>query len=100
MTSGSAGSVLMGLAYLALVVFLLLFCGWRTTTYDDFAKYWALFGTIVGIITGVIPAYFFKVQADRRADREAEKAQLFASAANTADITEIRRNNPELFGAP
>ena len=99
MKSSSVGSILMGLAYLALVVFLLLFCGWRTTTYDDFAKYWGLFGTIIGIVTGAIPTYFFKVQADRRADREGEKAQLFASAANTADIQEIRRTNPELFRA-
>ncbi len=109
MTSSSAGSVLIGVAYLLLVVFLLLFCGWRTTTFDDFAKYWGLFGTIVGVVTGVIPAYFFKVKADasdaraadadRRADREAQKAQLYAAAAAAPEAQQVSHDHRELFEA-
>ena len=107
MRNVNGGAVLMGLAYIGLVVFLLLFCGWRTTTYDDYAKYWGLFGTIVGVVTGAIPAYFFKIQADRndkraieqsaRADREAQKAQLYAGVANGPDAQQVQRDNPELF---
>ncbi|HZA05170.1 MAG TPA: hypothetical protein VE617_11435 [Propionibacteriaceae bacterium] len=101
------GAILMGIAYLALLVFIMVFCAWVTTTFDDFAKYWALFGTIVGVASGSIPAYFFKTQADRsekraeeegeRADREAQKAQLFAAAANVPEVREIQREHAELF---
>jgi len=106
-TTVNRGAILMGLAYLGLVVFIILFCGWRTPAYDDFAKYWGLFGTIVGVVTGAIPAYFFKTQADkndqrakeesRRADREAQKAQLYAGAASGPEAQQIAESNPELF---
>jgi hypothetical protein len=108
MKNGNSGAVAMGLGYVGLVVFLLLFCGWRTTTYDEFAKYWGLFGTIVGVVTGAIPAYFFKVKADtsdaraadadRRADREAQKAQLYAAAAGP-EAQQIPHDHRELFEA-
>jgi hypothetical protein len=101
------GAMLMGIAYLGLLVFLMVFCAWVTTSFDDFAKYWALFGTIVGVATGSIPAYFFKTQADRsearaeeqseRADRETQKAQLYAAAANVPEVREIQREHAELF---
>jgi beta-glucosidase/6-phospho-beta-glucosidase/beta-galactosidase len=110
----NVGPILMGLAYLALVVFIMVFCATVTTTFDEFAKYWAVFGTIVGVTTGAIPAYFFKTQADKsdqraaqavqraereteRANRETQKAQLFAESAPASEAAHIRREHAELF---
>ena len=93
-----------------------MLCAWVTTTFDDFAKYWALFGTIIGVATGSIPSYFFKTHADRsekraadegdranreaeRANRETQKAELFAGAASVPEVQEIQRNHAELFRA-
>jgi hypothetical protein len=94
------GPILMGLAYLGVVVFLIVFCAAETRTFDDYSKYWGLFATLVGVATGAIPSFFFKTQADKatdRADKEATKAQLYAAAVEPASSEQIRRDNPRLF---
>jgi hypothetical protein len=100
------GPILMGLAYLALVVFLILFCATRTNTFDDYSKYWGLFATLVGVATGAIPSFFFKSQADKadvraaeatdRAAKESAKAQLYAEAADTDKVNALRDRHPDL----
>ncbi|MEY2472287.1 MAG: hypothetical protein QOK28_1616 [Actinomycetota bacterium] len=101
------GPILMGLAYLALVVFIIVFCATETKTFDDYAKYWGLFATLVGVATGAIPSFFFKAQADKaveradkateRADKESTKAQVFAGAADPGRLDAVIATNPELF---
>lgn len=101
------GPILIGLAYIALVVFIMLFCASQTDTFDEFAKYWGLFGTLIGVATGVIPAFFFKSQADQanekaakatqKAENESEKAQLFAGIAEPSAVDRVRSENARLF---
>src|SRR4051794_9621962 len=45
------GPILMGIAYLAVVVFIMIFCAHQAKDFDEFAKYWGLFGTLVGVAT-------------------------------------------------
>ena len=95
-----AGPIAMGLAYLVLVVFMILFIGHETDNAGDFGLYWAYFATLVGVVTGAIPSYFFagKVGAAQdRADKEATKAQLYAAAAGTDEAQRIRSENQQLF---
>lgn len=104
---GKAGPILMGVAYLALVVFIILFCAGRTSTFDDYSKYWGLFATLVGVATGAIPSYFFKTQADKadnnaakesdRAEKASKTAMLFAGVAPPDAIEKIRSENSTLF---
>jgi len=101
------GPVLIGLAYLGLVVFIMLFCADQSSGFDDYSKYWGLFGTLVGVATGAIPSFFFKTQADQadqkakdatdKASKEASKAQLFAVAAEPAAASRVVEENPQLF---
>jgi len=95
-----AGPILMGLAYLALVVFLILFCANRTSTYADFSKYWGLFGTLVGVATGAIPSFFFKAQADQanaNAQNASKKAVAYASIADPTLAEGLRKDHPDLL---
>ncbi|MEV0797631.1 hypothetical protein AB0I34_08070 [Kribbella sp. NPDC050281] len=101
------GPILIGLAYLGLVVFIMLFCADQTSSFDDYSKYWGLFGTLIGVTTGAIPTFFFKAQADQagkkadaateRANKESSKAQLFAGAVEPHVTAQIKADNPTLF---
>src|SRR5262245_10045810 len=110
----SVGPILIGLAYLALVVFIIVFCATQSKSFDEYSKYWGLFATLVGVATGAIPSYFFKTQADQansiankasdladqqsaRADRESTKAQLFAQAVDPDRGEAIRTAHADLF---
>lgn len=101
------GSILIGLAYLVLVVFLILFCARETDSFDGFSQYWGIFGTLVGVTTGAIPAFFFKTKAEAaetraaeagvRERREAQKAQLYAAAAGPDAAERVFQTNQRLF---
>ncbi|MGH3670542.1 MAG: hypothetical protein ACRDSH_07880 [Pseudonocardiaceae bacterium] len=102
-----SGPILMGIAYLGLVVLIILFCAYRSSNFDDYSKYFGLFGTLVGVATGAIPGFFFKTQADKatdlaskandRADKESTKVQLYAGALDPEKINDVKRDNPDLF---
>jgi hypothetical protein len=102
-----AGPILIGLAYLGLVVLIILFCASRSSNFDDYSKYFGLFGTLVGVATGAIPGFFFKTQAEKatdlasaandRADKESTKAQVYAGALEPEKVSDIKRDNPSLF---
>lgn len=102
------GPILMGVAYLALVVFLILFCAERTSTFDEFSKYWGLFATLVGVVTGAIPSFFFKSQADRAeekasvatdyAEKAAARAEAYAGVAPEDRVRALHAERPDLFG--
>jgi hypothetical protein len=88
------GSILIGIAYLALVVFIIIYCGHRAADFNGYSQYWGLFGTLVGVATGAIPSFFFKAQADQandRAQRANNKAQVFAGALDPQKADELRR---------
>jgi hypothetical protein len=60
---------------------------------NDFATIWAGVGTVVGVITGAIPAYFFHAQAQRASDR----AEAIAAEASPADVEAARKKAPRAF---
>lgn len=92
--SKGTGSLVMGGAYLVLVGAIMWFCAKETSTFDDFAKYWGLFGTIIGVVTGAIPAFFFKAQAEQ-AQGQAATAQADAINAKAQVETEKARADDE-----
>jgi len=68
---------------------------------DDFLKVWAVLGTLVGVITGAVPSYFFAVSASKahsqRVEAE-EKAQTVLGLADGKLLSEAAEIRPELFG--
>ncbi len=101
------GPILIGLAYLALVVFIIIFCAQQSETFEEYSQYWGLFATLIGVATGAIPSFFFKTQADRETERarkaeeqvqkEMAKAQLFAGAADPGAVERITADRSDLF---
>jgi hypothetical protein len=82
---------------------------------SDALKAWAAIGTIVGVITGVIPTYFFGQQRAESAERmlqstttqlqkeqaqrsvAEERAQLALAHSDPTVVTTLRTNYPGLF---
>jgi hypothetical protein len=65
---------------------------WRATD-KDFATIWAGVGTIVGVVTGSIPAYFFRTEAIKASSR----AEAIAGAAPPGTVEQARKAAPEAF---
>jgi hypothetical protein len=85
-------STLIALAVIALVGVMF----WRITSgidADSFAKAWAGVGTIVGVITGAIPSYFFRAQAEKATRR----AEAMAAEASPDIVEAARRKYPGVF---
>ena len=87
------GPILVGLGFIALTAFLVVICAQQSDSFAEFSQYWGLFGTIVGVATGSIPAFFFQ--------GEAKKARVAAvQATERANSIEIavaeRRAAPPL----
>jgi hypothetical protein len=66
---------------------------WAAVDSDNFSEIWAAVGTIVGVLTGAIPAYFFRKEA---AQAEA-KASAIAAEAPAEAVDAARRKNPTLW---
>lgn len=73
-------SAVVAVAFIALVGFM-----FKEAVDHDFTKIWAGVGTIVGVLTGAIPSYFFRQQAERAQQR----AELAAGAADPARYKEL-----------
>ena len=68
---------------------------------DDFLKVWAVLGTLIGVLTGAIPAYFFAVAAGGAQRERAiveEKAQTLLGIADKKLLVEAAGVRPDLFG--
>jgi hypothetical protein len=74
-------TAVVALGFIALVGFVI----WLAVTEGPFDEIWAAVGSIVGVITGAIPSFFF-YRASQRANSGAEeanqRAQAFAAAAD------------------
>ena len=57
------------LAFIALVAVIFIVTMNRMTNTDDFLKVWAAVGPIVGVVTGLIPTYFFHSSAQDASTR-------------------------------
>lgn len=80
-TSNNAGSgnwqpLVIALAFIALVAVIFVLTMTRMSRTDDFLKIWAAVGPIVGVVTGLIPTYFFHSSAQDASSRaEAHAAE-------------------------
>ena len=67
---------------------------------DDFLKVWAVLGTLIGVLTGAIPAYFFAVSASnakKEQERASAQAQTILGVAEPMVIEKAKELRPELF---
>lgn len=58
-----------------------------------FSQTWAALGTVVGVLTGAIPSFFFKRQADTAtagAARDAARLQVYAEHLDPGAIPAVR----------
>jgi hypothetical protein len=65
---------------------------WRAVD-ADYEKIWAGVGTIVGVVTGAIPAYFFRQDAQQAN----AKAQALSAVASKDQVQEAREFAPAAF---
>jgi hypothetical protein len=67
---------------------------------DDFLKVWAVLGTLIGVLTGAIPSYFFAVSADRAKqaqDKSDEQARTVLGLADAKVLEKAKDLRPDLF---
>lgn len=81
-------SAIVALGFLALVGVMF----WKAVE-GDFATIWAGVGTVVGVVTGVIPAYFFRQDAKKAAAR----AEAIAAEASPDVVAAARNRSPAAF---
>lgn len=60
---------------------------------EDFATIWAGVGTVVGVITGAIPTYFFRSEAQKATAR----AEAIAAEAPPDAVQAARQKAPAAF---
>ena len=60
---------------------------------NDFATIWAGVGTVVGVVTGAIPAYFFRQDAQQATAR----AEAIAAEAPSEAVAAARQKSPQVF---
>jgi hypothetical protein len=68
-------AVIVALAFIGLVALLFRTTMQEMSDTDDFLKVWAAVGPIVGVVTGLIPTYFFRNMAKDSSDRSDTNAQ-------------------------
>lgn len=83
-------SVVIAVAIIALVALFFVVGLKETTDSDDFLKVWGAVGTIVGVVAGAIPSFFFKTQADK-ATAQADKALEQADKATATATVQAER---------
>jgi hypothetical protein len=62
-------AVIVALAFILLVGLIFNTTMHQMSTTDDFLKVWAAVGPVVGVVTGLIPTYFFRNMAKDSSDR-------------------------------
>ena len=90
-------AAMVALGFLALVGIIF----WRATeTGQNFASIWAATGTIVGVVVGIIPTYFFQRQITlerARSSKLSDQSTAIAAASTTEAVQEAKRLAPNAF---
>ena len=60
---------------------------------NNFSTVWAGVGSVIGVLTGAIPAYFFKQQADTATSR----SHALLGVMEPAQFAKAKEQNPGLF---
>jgi hypothetical protein len=88
MTQPSWPSAVVAIAIIALVGVMF----WKAVD-EDFSTIWAGVGTVVGVVTGSIPAYFFRTEAQKATAR----AEAIAAEASPEVVQAARSKAPHAF---
>lgn len=99
-----APAIVIALAFIFLVGFAFWVTMREMDTPDDFLKVWAAVGPIVGVITGLIPTYFFSGQAQSAAKRAEQHAvergkmegMLRAKGVNPDEVAQGTTQSPDV----
>ena|SRR5215211_1495930 len=68
---------------------------------DEFLKVWAVLGTLIGVLTGAIPSYFFAISADRAKqaqEKSDEQARTILGLSDAKVLERAKELRPDLFG--
>jgi ABC-type nickel/cobalt efflux system permease component RcnA len=82
-------AVIVAVSFIALVALIFNTTMHEMSNTDDFLKIWAAVGPIVGVVTGLIPAHFFRnmaMESSDRADRNSEKMGEYKGMLLAHDI--------------
>src|SRR4051794_41166628 len=67
---------------------------------DDFLKVWAVLGTLIGVLTGAIPSYFFAISAaeEKEAKKKSDaRSEVILGVADATVIEKAKEIQPDLF---
>jgi hypothetical protein len=88
MSQPSWPSTVVAVAFIALIGTIF----WRAVD-NDFATIWSGVGTLLGVVTGAIPSYFFHTEAKKASAR----AEAIAGEATPEAVAAARSRAPEAF---
>lgn len=86
MTDNPWPPVVVALGFLAIVGIILIITLPRGGDADSFLKVWGGVGTVIGVVTGAVPSFFFKRAADNASTR-AQQAEKRADTTERAALT-------------
>lgn len=98
MNTPSWQSVIIAALFLALVAFIIVFCGTQADTFDEYSQYWGLFSMIAGVTTGAIPSFFFHSEA-KEAKKRATDAQDEIKRGKEREMFLAGKLHPDTFDA-
>jgi hypothetical protein len=98
-------AIIIAVAFIGLVAFLFWVTMDQMDNADDFLKVWAAVGPIVGVVTGLIPTYFFRSaakSAELRADNHAVERGKMEGAlrAKGLDPEELLQGSAQVQDVP
>jgi hypothetical protein len=67
---------------------------------DDFLKVWAVVGTLVGVVTGAVPSFFFSASAGKAQDERSiaeAKVQTVLGLSDADVLDKAAELRPDLF---
>jgi ABC-type sugar transport system substrate-binding protein len=82
----------------ALLVFILLVLFLGMHYGSSFSTVWAALGSVVGVLTGAIPSYFFKQQADSanaQATKQAQQTTVYAEQLSPQAVQAVHEQLAE-----
>ena len=105
MSRDETPAIIIAVAFILLVAFLFWVTMDQMDNADDFLKVWAAVGPIVGVVTGLIPTYFFRgaaKSAELRAETHAAERGKMEGAlrARGLDPEELLKGSTRVQGVP
>lgn len=67
---------------------------------DDFLRVWAVIGTLVGVVTGAVPSFFFSASAGKAQEERSQaeaKVQTVLGLSDANILADAAKLRPDLF---